>query len=99
METNEINIYCDESCHLEHEKEQIMLMSCLYCPKDKVKEISYDLRYLKEKYGIFKRAELKWHKVSKNKKSYYFELIEYFFNNKDLNFRTVVIPHKRKLKS
>ena len=53
METNEINIYCDESCHLEHEKEQIMLMSCLYCPKDKVKEISYDLRYLKEKIWHF----------------------------------------------
>ena len=68
MTSEEINIYCDESCHLEHEPEHVMLISCIYCPKDKVQQISMDLRALKENFGLSKRAELKWHKISKNKK-------------------------------
>lgn len=98
MTSEEINIYCDESCHLEHEPEHVMLISCIYCPKDKVQQISMDLRALKENFGLSKRAELKWHKISKNKKNYYYELINYFVNNDDINFRTVVIPNKEKLK-
>ena len=98
MQTEEINIYCDESCHLEHGKEHVMLVSCIYCPKDKVYEISQDLRFLKEKYHLNKRGELKWHKISNCKRDYYIELLNYFLNNEDINFRTIIIPHKEKLK-
>ena len=98
MDSQEINIYCDESCHLEHEIENVMLISCVYCLKDKTKQISTDLRALKEKHGLSKRAELKWHKISKNKKDYYYELVNYFINNDNINFRTVIIPNKEKLK-
>lgn len=94
---NEINIYCDESCHLEHEKEQVMLVSCIYCPKEKVNYISNDLKLLKEKYNLWKYTELKWKKVSESKENYYIELTNYFLNNKDLHFRTVIIPHKEAL--
>lgn len=94
---SEINVYCDESCHLEHEKENVMLVSCIFTPQLKVKQIANDLRALKEKYNILKRAELKWHKISNNKKQYYFDLIHYFVNAPELKFRTVIIPHKEKL--
>lgn len=97
MESNEINVYCDESCHLENEQEHCMLVSCICCPKKQVSKISDELRKLKEKHGIWRYAELKWTKVSKSKEEYYTDLIEYFIKNKYLLFRTIIIPHKEKL--
>lgn len=97
MRTNEINVYCDESCHLENENCKTMVISCLRCPKDKVKEISDNILALKNKYGIWKYAEIKWSKVSDNKENFYKELLEYFFNDKDLLFRAYIIKDKTKL--
>lgn len=87
----EINIYCDESCHLENEKCTTMVVACLRCPKEKVKEISNDIIEIKKKYKIWKYAEIKWTKVSKSKKNFYVELLNYFFNNPYLKFRAIVI--------
>ena len=52
-----INIYCDESCHLQNEQEKRMFVSCIYCPKDLVSKISNDIRQLKQKHKIWKYAE------------------------------------------
>lgn len=91
MAIDEINVYCDESCHLENEQCKTMVVSCLRCPKEKVKEISNAILGLKKEYGIWKYAEIKWSKVSKSKEKFYIELLEYFFNNDDLKFRAIVI--------
>ena len=34
-----INIYCDESCHLENDKEKVMALGAVYCQESKKKEI------------------------------------------------------------
>ncbi len=26
------NIYCDESCHLEHDREKVMVLGAVWCP-------------------------------------------------------------------
>ena len=26
------NIYCDESCHLEHDRQQVMVLGAIWCP-------------------------------------------------------------------
>lgn len=88
---DEINIYCDESCHLQNEQCQLMIISCLRCPKEKVKEISNDILNLKRKHGIWKYGEIKWTKVSKSKQDFYLELFNYFIKNPDLRFRAIVI--------
>ena len=64
MESNEINVYCDESCHLQNEECQTMVISCIRCPKDKIKQVTNDIITLKKRYGIWKYAEIKWNKVS-----------------------------------
>ncbi len=90
------NIYSDESCHLEHDGNDIMVIGGILCPKSKAKEINSAIRKIKNKYGI-KTAEIKWHKVSKNKINFYLELIDYFFDNNNLKFRCVIAPEKTKL--
>lgn len=90
------NIYCDESCHIQHDGNDIMIIGGVFCPKKNVKEINKEIRKIKEKYGISK-SEVKWHKVSNNKLDFYCELINYFFSNEELNFRCVIAPEKKKL--
>ena len=35
----EYNFYCDESCHLEHDNSNVMVLGAVWCPKDKRHEI------------------------------------------------------------
>lgn len=93
----ELNLYCDESCHLLNEPEKVMLVSCTYCPKESTYRISQDLKNLRKKHKIYYFSELKWGKVSKSKINYYLDVLDYFFNCKDIYFRTIVIPDKFKL--
>ncbi len=97
MINKEINIYCDESCHLLHESEVQMFVSCTYCPKSEVKRISEEIRNLKRKHNIWRYAEIKWTKVSNSKESFYMDLLDYFLNESALSFRTIIIPDKHKL--
>lgn len=92
---NEFNIYCDESCHLEMDRQSVMLLGAIWCPKSAVQEISQDLRKLKIRHNA--RGELKWIKVSKSKQEFYVELINYFFNTANLRFRCLVVTDKLKL--
>ena len=87
----EINIYCDESCHLENEECKTMVVACIRCPKDKVQKISNDIIAIKKKHKIWKFAEIKWTKVSKSKNDFYIDLLNYFFDNQFLKFRAIVI--------
>ena len=91
MEKQIINIYCDESCHLENEKCKTMVVACIRCPKEKVKEISNNIIEIKKKHKIWKFAEIKWTKVSESKRAFYVDLLNYFFESSFLRFRAIVI--------
>lgn len=89
------NIYCDESCHLEHDKQPIMLLGAIWCPTAEIRRHSIAIRALKEKHGA--TGELKWIKVSNSKLSFYIDLVDFFFSNPDVNFRCLVVDDKSKL--
>lgn len=91
------NVYCDESCHLEHDHIPIMVLGAVWCPNDISKKIGRDIRAIKEKHGLKPYFEIKWTKVSEAKKDFYFDLIDYFFDNPDLHFRALVVKDKSKL--
>lgn len=91
------NVYCDESCHLENDPHKVMTLGAVWCPLEKVKEISTRLREIKQHHNLKPDFEVKWTKVSPAKIDFYLELINYFFDNKDLHFRVLVIPDKSKL--
>ena len=92
---SDYNVYCDESCHLESDHQPVMLLGCIWCPKDAVRSISVELRKLKIKYSA--RGELKWVKVSKSKESFYIDLVNYFFEASELHFRCLVVKNKSEL--
>jgi len=89
---NTYNIYCDESCHLEHDNKPIMAIAAVWCPLEKTRQISEEIREIKEKYKLKKHLEIKWTKVSPGKIDFYKQLVTYFFNEKDLHFRIILIP-------
>jgi hypothetical protein len=88
------NIYCDESCHLEHDKQKVMVLGAVWCPSMKRLEIAQKIRGIKVKHGLPAHSEIKWVKVSNSKIEYYKSLIDYFFSEKDLHFRALVVPDK-----
>ncbi len=103
-----INIYCDESCHLENDKENVMALGAVYCPASKKKEIFQMLTKKKKKHNLIPKNkknpndnrtyyELKWNKISLSKINYFKDVIDYFFADDDLNFRVLVVPDKSKL--
>jgi hypothetical protein len=81
------NVYCDESCHLEHDKEPVMVLGAVWCPKDQSRSISQELHRIKQKHGIDQKFEVKWKKVGLKKIDLYKEFVNYFFDNNDLHFR------------
>lgn len=94
---NDYNIYCDESCHLEHDHEKAMVLGAVWCPREIVRNISLDIKRIKANHKISPSFEIKWTKVSNSKYDFYNELIKYFFENQDLHFRALIVPDKGKL--
>lgn len=41
------NIYCDESCHLQNDHQQVMVLGAIWCPLEKTREIAVRLREIK----------------------------------------------------
>ncbi|MCM3620529.1 DUF3800 domain-containing protein [Sutcliffiella horikoshii] len=91
------NIYCDESCHLQSDKSDIMVLGSLVCPSNKKEKIYNDIREIKKLNGVNTRLEVKWTKVSAGNLNLYKDLINYFFQNDYLSFRAIVATGKSKL--
>lgn len=90
------NIYCDETCHLEHDNEKVMAIGGIKCPKSCRKYIIDSIMNIKEEFKIPKMAEIKWNKVSSCNLNYFKRLVDLFFEHDDLKFRAVIV-NKTKL--
>ena len=105
---DQINIYCDESCHLQNDKENVMALGAISCPTAKKDEIFHRIAELKAKYNLIPKTkknpndnrayyEIKWNKVSKSQLPFFKDIIDYFFDDDDISFRVLVVPDKSKL--
>src|SRR3990167_10956736 len=92
------NIYCDESCHMENDHQNVMVLGAVWCPIDKVKEISIRIKEKKVEHGLSPKFEIKWSKVSPAKKKFYLDIVDYFFDDDDLHFRALIVPDKTLLR-
>ena len=95
--TQVFNIYCDESCHLEHDRQSVMVLGAIWSPLEKTMEIAHSIRDIKERYGLGRALEIKWTKVSPGRVDFYAELIDYFFAEEDLHFRALIVGDKTSL--
>jgi hypothetical protein len=94
----EYNIYCDESCNLERDRHEIMVLGAVWCPRLKTREKNEEIRNLRVRHGLSKNFEIKWGKISPAKLSFYIDLVEHFFDDDDLNYRGLVAVNKDKLR-
>ncbi|MFV0553996.1 MAG: DUF3800 domain-containing protein [Mangrovibacterium sp.] len=82
------NIYCDESCHLENDHKDYMLLGCVSCAYNQVQLHTKFIKELKQKHNLY--GEIKWSKVSSAQFDFYKELLHYFFAT-DLKYRAVIV--------
>jgi hypothetical protein len=94
---NLYNVYCDESCHLEHDGIDTMALGAIWCPNEKVREINERIRQIKKRNGVAGHIELKWTKISASKHQLYADVVNYFFDEASLHARILIIPDKKVL--
>lgn len=92
------NIYCDESCHLQNDHQQVMILGAVWCVVEKTREIATRIREIKAHHGLALTFEIKWAKVSLAQQAFYMDIVDYFFDNDDLHFRALIVPDKSKLR-
>lgn len=93
-----VNIYCDESGHLENDGIPVMVLGAVWCPAHKAREIAVRLREIRAKHGLPPWSEMKWTRVSPAKLAFYLDVVDYFFDDDDLHFRALVVPDKGTLR-
>jgi hypothetical protein len=89
-----INIYCDESCHLENDQHTVMVLGAVWCPAEQSRKVAEGLRAIKIAHGLAPDFEIKWTKVSPARIDFYLGVVEYFFDSPDLHFRALIVPDK-----
>jgi hypothetical protein len=98
----DINLYCDESGHLERDQVPVMVLGAIACPTTSASRIARDLRGIKRRHGMGHGNpagfEAKWSKVSASGIAFYREYIDYFFDCGELAFRSLIVRNKRLLR-
>ncbi|XBW07908.1 helix-turn-helix domain-containing protein [Scrofimicrobium sp. R131] len=88
----DINVYCDESTHRPNDGKPFMVLGAVVSPVALTKDISHRLVELREEHGLPRDFEIKWNKVSAGKLDFYLDVVDYFFEDDDLELRAVVAP-------
>lgn len=86
-------VYCDESRHDGHERNPYMAIGSLWMPRDERDRISRSFRDCCRENGL--AGEVKWSKVSRLKLDAYKRLIDFFFAQPELQFRTIVVDQTK----
>ena len=89
-----IDVFCDESAHLEHDGLPWMALGAVWCPHDKTREIAVRVREIKAQHGFAPDAEVKWSKVSPAQRDLYLALLDYFMDDDHLHFRAVMVDKR-----
>jgi hypothetical protein len=81
-------VFCDESCHLENDGEDNMVLGGLFVKESSYQKITDDIKRLKNEHKL--NPEVKWTKLSRSRMPFYKALIDLFFNDDGVFFRAVV---------
>lgn len=88
------NIYIDESCHLEHDKSEVMCIGYTKINQEDYFEVKQAIKEIKLKHKS--PTEIKWNKLSMSRWELYKELIDFFFAS-TIEFRSVLVKSKKNL--
>ncbi len=88
-------IFCDESCHLESDKSDIMVLGAICCAAAEVSELNKEIKALRHRYGY--HNEIKWTKLIGKQKDFYSSLLEMFFASTLMSFKATIVTNKHLL--
>lgn len=86
-------VYCDESRHDTGPEAGYMAIGSLWIPRDQKPLINNALKQLRREVGLL--GEMKWSKVSNKKFESYCRIVDFFFDQQEMDFRVIVVDHSR----
>lgn len=92
-----LHLFCDESCHLPHDRAPFLLLGLTSCPADKVRAAHEQLAAIWDRFNLPKHLEVKWTKVSPGRLDFYQAVLEWFFASENVVFRALALPDKQRL--
>jgi len=88
-------IFCDESCHLENDPSNVMVLGALCCPESTVSLLNRKIKFLRHKHNYM--TELKWTKLLSKQSAFYKDLLDLYLNAEELHFKATVVVNKNYL--
>jgi hypothetical protein len=84
-----INIYCDESRHTSNHADPFMVIGALSCPRDQRERVTRHLNLMRKQHNVWR--EFGWKTLSPSRRDFYWALLDFFCNERDLAFRCLVV--------
>lgn len=91
----DFKIYCDESCHLQDDGNDVMVFGAIRCESASVEPTIRAIKELRRKYQY--NTEIKWTKLISKQLPFYLELIDLFLGSGGLRFKATVVINKDRL--
>lgn len=92
---NVYKIFCDESCHLQHDGADVMVLGALFCSNEKAIQLTKHIKWLRHEHNY--KPELKWSKLNKHQWPLYKDLIDLAIDDLAVNFKATVVLNKASL--
>lgn len=91
----DFKIFCDESCHLQHDGSNIMVLGALRCRAAETEPVIRAIKKLRETHNY--HTEIKWTKLLNRQWPFYQALLDLFLQSDALNFKATVVLNKHLL--
>jgi len=88
-------IFCDESCHLEHDGADIMVLGALHCKAETATQLTKHIKWLRHQHNY--HNELKWTKLIEKQWPFYKALIDLLLDTPEISFKSTVVQQKTSL--
>lgn len=82
-------IYCDESRHTSDSGDRYMVIGAISCPVQKKRDLVRRIHNLRAIHAA--QGEFGWKRLSPNKRGFYWDLLDLFSKDSDLQFRCIVV--------
>lgn len=92
--SKEYILYCDESCHLQYDKSNVMCVGAIVVPALYVAQYKEAIKRIKRNHSILQ--EIKWNTISGTHLKMYEELVRFFFES-EMSFRCILIKNKHNI--